>query len=169
LIYNFRTIDVETISLDGISEGNPLKLVFKMAKSLLNTKLEDDDIFKAKIELAEELSNYDKVKNDNQVKALVDFLEYLFLIEDPELESKYDEYKREKGGKFKMSIDEIRRMHYTGVGKEEGRAEGRVENRIETAIEMLKDGEPLEKIEKYSKLSREQIEKLSKEIKVSPL
>jgi predicted transposase YdaD len=62
--------------------------------------------------------------------------------------------------KFKMSIDEIRRMHYTGVGKVEGRAEGKEENRMETAIEMLKDGEPLEKIEKYSKLSREQIEKL---------
>jgi hypothetical protein len=49
LTYNFRTIDVETISLDGISENNPLKLVFKMAKGLLNTKLKDDDIFKAKL------------------------------------------------------------------------------------------------------------------------
>jgi hypothetical protein len=140
----------------GISEDNPLKLVFKMAKSLLNTKMEDDDIFKAKIELAEELSSYDKVKNENQIKALVDFLEYLFLIEDPELEGKYNEYKREKGGTFKMSIDEIRRIHYTGLGREEERSE--------IAKEMLKDGEPLEKIEKYSKLSREQIEKLKEEI-----
>ena len=85
---------------------------------------EDNDIFKAKIKLAEELSNYDKIKNDNQIKALVDFLEYLFLIEDPELGSKYDAYKRERGGAFKMSIDEIRRIHYTGVGREEGREEG---------------------------------------------
>ena len=37
LIYNFKTIDVEKINLEKISEDNPLKLVFKMAKSLLET------------------------------------------------------------------------------------------------------------------------------------
>ena len=88
LVYNFRTIDVEKIKLEKISEDNPLKLVFKISKSLLETKTKDEDIYEAKIKLAEELKSYDKVKNNEQVKALVDFLEYLFLIQNSELEKK---------------------------------------------------------------------------------
>ncbi|NRY60060.1 hypothetical protein [Clostridium beijerinckii] len=42
--------------------------------------------YETKIKLAEELVKYDKVKNNEQIKALVDFLEYLFLIQDEELE-----------------------------------------------------------------------------------
>lgn len=38
--------------------------------------------------------NYNKVKNDEQVKALVDFLEYLFLIQSSELEERYTPIKR---------------------------------------------------------------------------
>lgn len=60
-----------------------------MAKILLKTKLDDRDIYNTKIELAEELIKYDKVKNQEQVKALADFLEYLFLIRDKELEQEY--------------------------------------------------------------------------------
>ncbi|MDP4178255.1 MAG: hypothetical protein Q8900_07970, partial [Bacillota bacterium] len=146
LVYNFRTIDVESIELKSISEENPLKLVFKIAKSLLETKMNDEDIYEAKIKLASELRNYDKVKNEEQIRALVDFLEYLFLIESQEIEKKYEDYKREMGGAFKMSIDEIRRMHYHEEGREKGREEGiekgREEERIQTAKEMLLDNEP---------------------------
>jgi Putative transposase, YhgA-like. len=118
LIYNFKTIDVEKIQLEKISEKNPLKLVFKMALSLLETNTTDEDIYEAKIKLAEELKGYDKVKNNDQIKALVDFLEYLFLIQNPELEKKYEEYKKISGGAFKMSIDEIRKLHYKEEGEE---------------------------------------------------
>ncbi|MGH4125763.1 MAG: Rpn family recombination-promoting nuclease/putative transposase [Clostridium sp.] len=156
LIYNFKTIDVEKIKLEKINDNNPLKLVFKMAKALLETGAHDLDILKAKIKLAEELKSYDKVKNIDQIKALVDFLEYLFLIENPELEKRYEEYKKENGGAFKLSIDEIRKLHY----KEEGREEGKFEERIGIATEMLLDGESIEKIKKYSKLSEEEITKL---------
>jgi hypothetical protein len=121
LTYNFKTMDVETIELEKISRDNPLKLVFKMAKSLLETKTSDEDIYAAKIKLAEELLNYDKVKNNDQIKALVDFLEYLFLIQNPEFEKKYEEYKNVNGGVLKMSIDEIRKLHYKEEGKEEER------------------------------------------------
>ncbi|MBU3138149.1 Rpn family recombination-promoting nuclease/putative transposase [Clostridium gasigenes] len=129
LRYNFRTIDVETIKLENISDNNPLKLVFKMAKSLLETNSKDEDIYIAKVKLAEELAYYDKVKDNEQIKALVDFLEYLFLIQDPKLEKKYEEYKREKGGALKMTIEEIRKVHYKREGKEEGREEGRQEGK----------------------------------------
>jgi hypothetical protein len=70
-----------------------------------------------------------------------------------------DEKERHEYESREMQLyDEISRLE-----------DARYESRKETAIEILRDGEPLEKIEKYSKLSREQIEKLSKEIKVSPL
>lgn len=49
LIYNFRTIDIEKIELATISEDNPLKLVFKMAKELLEIKAIDEAIYEAKI------------------------------------------------------------------------------------------------------------------------
>jgi len=123
LTYNFKTIDVEKIELEKISEDNPLKLVFKMAKSLLEINIRDEDIYEAKIELAKELLDYDKVKNNDQIKALVDFLEYLFLIQNPEIEKRYEEYKNANGGVFKMSIDEIRKIHYKNEAKEEERKE----------------------------------------------
>ncbi|HEY5588192.1 MAG TPA: Rpn family recombination-promoting nuclease/putative transposase, partial [Candidatus Paceibacterota bacterium] len=153
LTYNFKTIDVEKIELEKISKDNPLKLVFKMAKSLLETNVKDEDIYEAKIKLAEELITYDKVKNNDQIKALVDFLEYLFLFQNSEMEKKYEEYKNANGGVLKLSIEEIRKLHY----KEEGK--------IEMAIEMLKNKEPMEKIIKYSKLNKEEIIELRDNLK----
>ncbi|HJD65855.1 MAG TPA: Rpn family recombination-promoting nuclease/putative transposase, partial [Rickettsia endosymbiont of Bembidion nr. Transversale] len=46
----------------------------------------------------------------------------------------------------------------------EGKAEGKAERSIEMAKEMLQDNEPIEKIIKYTKLSKEEIEKLKLEI-----
>ncbi|MGL5084684.1 MAG: hypothetical protein ACRC68_03045, partial [Clostridium sp.] len=59
-----------------------------------------------KIKLAKELAHYDKVKDNEQIKALVDFLEYLFLIQDPELEKKYENYSKPKA---------CRTSHQTGL------------------------------------------------------
>ena len=140
LTYNFRTIDVEQLDLNKIGDDNPLKLVFKMAKVLLETSPDDRDIYNAKIELAEELIKYDKVKNEEQVKALADFLEYLFLIKDKELENKYEEYKRERGGAVRMTVDQIRQKYYEQKGREEGREEGIEEGIKKTAINLLKMG-----------------------------
>ena len=136
LIYNFKTIDVEKIELENISDDNPIKLVFKMAKSLLETGARDEDIYEAKIKLSDELSTYNKVKNNDQIKALVDFLGYLFLTEDIAFEKKYEEYKRERGGAFKLSIDEIRKLHYKEEGREEGREEG-IEEGVEKERKQL--------------------------------
>jgi len=44
--------------------------------------------------------------------------------------------------------------------KEEGRAEGRTEERRAMAAAMLADGEPVEKIVKYLRLSEEEVLKL---------
>lgn len=42
----------------------------------------------------------------------------------------------------------------------EGREEGKIEERMNLAKEMLKDNEPIEKIIKYTKLSKEEILKI---------
>ncbi|WP_061313039.1 Rpn family recombination-promoting nuclease/putative transposase [Clostridium botulinum] len=143
LVYNFRTIDVKKIDLENISDDNPLKLVLKMAKTLLVTKPKDKDIYKAKIQLAEELVEYNKVKNEEQIKALADFLEYLFLIEDRELKQKFEEYKRERGGAVRMTVDQIRQKYYEQKGKEigieEGIQKGIQEGQYKKAIEVARN------------------------------
>ncbi|MBU3135574.1 Rpn family recombination-promoting nuclease/putative transposase [Clostridium gasigenes] len=152
LIYNFKTMDVEKLDLDFISDENPLKLVFKIAKRLLATNTNDKEIFLAKVELFNELINYNKVKTIDQRKALTYFLEYLFLIQDDNLSEKFKEIKDNTGGVIKMSIDEIREKYLEEKGK--------IEERLEIAKEMIKDNEPIEKIMKYSKLTKEEILKI---------
>ena len=156
LIYNFRTMDIETLDLNNINDENPLKLVFKIAKKLLTTSANDSEIFLAKLELFNELVNYDKVKTMDQRKALTYFLEYLFLIQDDDLSEKFKEIKESAGGILKMSIDEIREKYL----EEKGIEKGKMEERLDLAKEMLKGNEPIEKIMKYTKLSEEEILKI---------
>ena len=49
------------------------------------------------------------------------------------------------------------------AGRAEGRAAGRTENAYDTARLMLEDGEPIEKIMRYTKLTLEQIEAIKSE------
>ncbi len=156
LTYNFRTIDVEEFDLNKIGDDNPLKLVFKMAKVLLETNPDDRDIYNAKIELAEELIKYGKVKNEEQVKALADFLEYLFLIQDKELESKYEEYKRERGGAVRMTVDQIRQKYYEQKGIEEGVKK--------TAINLLKMGMSDSIVAEATGLTLDEVKEIKKQI-----
>lgn len=150
LKYNFRTIDVESIKLEDISEDNPIRLVFKIAKELLNTKSTDEAIYEAKIKLAKELSCYEKVKNEEQNKALVYLLEYLFLIEDPELEKKYNDFRKSVGGVLRMTVDEIREKHLVLKGKLES---------AEALLDVMSD----EEIARRLKLSIDLVKKLREE------
>lgn len=163
LKYNFRTIDVETLNLQNINECNPLKLVFKIAKKLLEIGYSDSEIYNAKISLAEELATYDKVKNNEQVKSLVDFLEYLFLIQDEELENKYKEFKNIKGGAFKMTIDEIRRIYHEQKGVEQERKRVEQEKR-DKIISALKKGYSPEIIAEILGVTNEEIEEVRKDV-----
>jgi len=157
LIYNFRTIDVEKIELDRISDNNPLKLVFKIAKDLLETKATDEDIFEAKIRLAEELNKNSIVKNSEQAKALVDFLGYLFLFQNQEFEKKFEDYKNERGGVFKMTIEEIRRLHYKAEGREEGIEEGVEKGKKQLILKQYSKGLSIEYIAEINDFSIEYV------------
>jgi predicted transposase/invertase (TIGR01784 family) len=57
--------------------------------------------------------------------------------------------------KFQMDLE-----HNRIVSFEEGKDEGRMEERTEVARNMLTDGLPVEKVVQYTRLSREEIEKL---------
>jgi hypothetical protein len=67
-------------------------------------------------------------------------------------DNRYDEYVRHQMSEL-AAIKEM----------EEAEAKGRVEERTKIAREMLKDGESMEKIMKYSKLTREEVERLQSE------
>ena len=89
------------------------------------------------------------------MKALVDFLGYLFLFQNQEFENKYEDYKRERGGVLKMTIEEIRRLHYKAEGREEGIEEGIEKGREEGIEKGIEKGREEEKkqliLKQYSK------------------
>ncbi|WP_252238904.1 MULTISPECIES: hypothetical protein [unclassified Clostridium] len=57
------TLDVESVSLENISKGNLLRLIFKMDKSLLETKPIDEDSYEAKTGLTEEVDALKQKEN----------------------------------------------------------------------------------------------------------
>ena len=59
-----------------------------------------------------------------------------------------------------MRIEANTLQKYEQKGREEGREEGELKKAIETAVAMLGENEPIAKIIKYTKLTKEQIEKL---------
>ena len=120
LTYNFKTLDVENFDYESLADSNPLKNVFIIAKRLLNTKKSDEDIFEAKLELAKRLNDNAKVKTDEQIKALMEFLEYLFLINNKELDNKFKEYKNSLGGVKSMTVEEIVKTRCEEKGVEKG-------------------------------------------------
>lgn len=101
--YNMDTKEIKVIYTPFISSWIHDLNIKQESVYSVNSNINKNII--SKIELAEELIKYNKVKNEEQVKALADFLEYLFLIEDKELENKYEEYKRERGGAVRMTVD----------------------------------------------------------------
>ncbi|MHC1682924.1 MAG: Rpn family recombination-promoting nuclease/putative transposase [Clostridiaceae bacterium] len=113
-------------------------------------------------------------ENSDEKDMLVAWTEFL---KDPEsetvrnLEMTVDEIRRAKDQLIRMSNDAEQREIYDMRAKilkdkvsalNKAKEEGREEGKIEIAIEMLKDGEPIEKITKYSKLSENEILELKK-------
>ena len=123
-------------------------------------------------------------KNSNEKDLLVAWTEFL---KDPEsekvrnLEMTVEEIRRAKDQLILMSNDAEQREIYDmrakilkdkvsalnkakEEGREEGREEGEKNKAIEIALEMLKDGEPIGKIVKYSKLSENEILELQEKL-----
>ena len=155
-------MDVEELDLNNINDDNPLKLVFKIAKRLLYTDANDNDIFLSKVELFNELVNYNKVKTIDQRKALTYFLEYLFLIQDDNLSDKFKEIKDNAGGVIKMGIDEIREKYLEEKGRVEGKEEGREEgiNLTKKVFKLANKGQSISNIAKICEISEEKVKEI---------
>ena len=54
-------------------------------------------------------------------------------------------------------------------GRIEGKAEGRTERSEEIATRMLRDNEPLTKIENYTNVARERLSEIAKSIGATPI
>lgn len=97
----------------------------------------------------------EKIKENSKAKGLKEAEEKLNILKMTEEEKrKYDGYVEEL--RLELSIVE---SSY-GIGKIEGREEGREEERIIIAKEMIADDESIEKIIRYTKLTKEEIENI---------
>ena len=108
-------------------------------------------------------------ENSDEKDMLVAWIEFLKNPESEKvrsLEMTVEEIRHAKDQLVRMSNDSEQRELYDMRAKilkdkvsalNKAKEEGREEGKIEMAIEMLKDGEPIEKIIKYSRLSEKEI------------
>ena len=84
----------------------------------------------------------------------------------PVLAKRADFFKHETKG-VKAMCEVMQKLQDEGreEGRREGRREGRYAASTDTALEMLRDNEPMDKIIRYSRLSRERIEELALQIR----
>lgn len=100
------------------------------------------------------------------IRAFLDYMKELpvnnkFVTEIDDLvkEIKNTEKERVSYMTFEMKMQEAR-----NDGREEGLAQGLAQGRSQIAIDMLRDNKPIEEIVKYSRLTPEQVQELSKQL-----
>ena len=99
---------------------------------------------------------------------LKNFLQYVMTNEPvddftEDVERQVWAVKNDKKAREEYMVLQAKIREHEIVAFEAGEAQGEAKKSRETAIEMLKDGEPLTKIMKYSKLDKEAILLLAKE------
>ena len=99
---------------------------------------------------------------------LKNFLQYVMTNEPvddftEDVERQVWAVKNDKKAREEYMVLQAKIREHEIVAYEAGEAQGEAKKSRETAIEMLKDGEPLTKIMKYSKLDKEDILLLAKE------
>ncbi len=125
-----------------------------------NVCLEDKDIElndgTSKVFLCSE-GELDDVVDD--IKAFLDYMKGLPTADD--FVKEIDSFIKE------IKVKEEERVSYMTyeMKMREAHDDGKEENRVETALEMLKDSMSIDKIIKYTKLSKERIEELAAQIK----
>ncbi|WP_017442610.1 Rpn family recombination-promoting nuclease/putative transposase [Rickettsia gravesii] len=148
LVY-FKDIELHTIELNKFAK-NPKEELSDVVKKVKNAL----DIWLAFLTRNDLLNkdNLPKELDNDVLKKALTVLEVINLndAEREEYENRLEWLRIETSAFKKM--------------KEEGRAEGKARRNIEIAKEMLIDKDPLETIIKYTKLSKEEIEKLKAEI-----
>ncbi|SDL13944.1 conserved hypothetical protein (putative transposase or invertase) [Pedobacter sp. ok626] len=154
------------------ADPNPFAIVALVALLALKNKNADDDHLKRiKIDLTKELIKRN-VSKEKHIK-IMDFLAYYVNFNKPEMMLKFEkEVEQLTGRTTAMGVREILLDRATDKGRVEGRNEGLNEGRSEglllgshratlkIALEMKKDGFPIDKIVKLTKLSVKEVEVL---------
>ncbi len=123
---------------------------------------------------AEFIENVEKVlqtTEEKNIEKLKNIIRYKAegIIEKDEIEKLLKKVKNEKEEINMTLAERIKRnereekMKARNEGRREGKREGRIEGRSEIAKELLKIGMPIKQIEKVTKFSEKEIEKLEKE------
>jgi predicted transposase/invertase (TIGR01784 family) len=97
-------------------------------------------------------SNLPKELNDSELKKALTVLEVMNFSEE--------EREAYEGHLKWLRIEANTLKKYENKGREEGREEGRIEEKLEIAKSMLQDAEPIEKIMRWTSLSKEDLAKL---------
>ncbi|MBI6874912.1 hypothetical protein I6U51_19770 [Clostridium aciditolerans] len=121
-----------------------------------------------KIVIEDTLKAIDLSYNGNKI-TLEDYDEMTSTIENINsyflgMYGKYTDFDEEVREMVKSFYDPKVEERGIEKGIERGKIQGKIEEKIETATEMIKDGEPIEKIKKYTKLDENKILELIKQI-----
>ncbi len=145
----FKDLELHTIELNKFSSNGNEELSDIIAK--VKNSLDMWSAFLTRNDLLN-LDNLPKELNSPTIKKAISVLDVMNF--SPIEREAYEDH-------LKWLMTEAETLKKAEAkAREEGRAEGEENKAIEMAKEMLQDGESIEKVIKYTKLSKEQIEKL---------
>ncbi|WP_246517525.1 hypothetical protein [Clostridium aciditolerans] len=183
ITYSCKVLKYFSYDIDKLLKENmylllPLQ-VFRLRKkmyqiSISNLLFEEKkskmiDVYnELKIVIEDTLKAIDLSYNGNKI-TLEDYDEMTSTIENINsyflgMYGKYTDFDEEVREMVKSFYDPKVEERGIEKGIERGKIQGKIEEKIETATEMIKDGEPIEKIKKYTKLDENKILELIKQI-----
>ena len=157
----FEDLELHTIELNKFSSNANEELVDIVAKvknslDMWSTFLTRNDLLKA--------DNLPIELNDDNLKKAITVLEVMnFNDEERDFYEDHLKWMMIEASTVKKAEEKAEargEARGKAEGKAEGKVEGKVEEKLEIAKEMLLDGEPMEKIIKFTKLTKEEIERL---------
>ncbi|SDJ07686.1 hypothetical protein SAMN04487898_101249 [Pedobacter sp. ok626] len=139
-----------------LANKNPFALVvLACQKALLEGKISDVELGKARLNIARALLN--QGYSHDRIISFLGFLKNFIFIDNEQINKVFDkQIEKLTGGNVNMSVIEVLKMQE----RREGKLEGRHEEALEIAKEMKRDGFPLDKIVKFTRLSLEEVDKL---------
>jgi pentatricopeptide repeat protein len=135
-----------------LANKNPFALVvLACQKALLEGKIPDDELGRARLTIAKALLS--QGYSHDRIISFMGFLKNFIFIDNERINRVFDQQIEElTGGNVNMSVIEVLKM--------QERQEGRHEEALEIAREMKRDGIPVDKIVKFTRLSLEEVDSL---------
>ena len=154
--FHFKTAKIFDWKMEDLEQDSNIFAIVTMA-SIQSHEEDMQKRFVSKERLTKML--YERGYSKEVIFALYEFLDGIIVLSD-DLEKQYNDniknYEKEKNMPYITTAERI--------GIKKGREEGRVESREEIAIEMLKEHMAVEQIVKFTKLDKEKVLELKKEL-----